>query len=549
MIRRLAAVLAADIVGYSKLMSEDETATLAALRDFRANSVHPFTTQHRGEIVKSMGDGWLISFASVQDAVSCAIKLQAALEEHEVIKLRIGVHTGDVTRQDEDIFGDGVNVAARLEAMAPTGGVALSDAAYAMLDGTLRPGFADQGEQALKNIDRPMRVWMRAPVGTSLTAAGMAKPKGFPRLIVKPIATTDTRDEVQDLAGELTADIALYLASVQWIETGVGYTLSQTLRARGDRLRLEVRLTSPEGAPIWSSKHDGDLADVFDWQDQTGEAVASEITGVILQAENTKLSHLDDVEMSAEQLLFKGIMSFTEASESNYVTSLHYMAAAIEKDPSLPLAYGHALVLCMTAHTLHYKSCAPYLAKIPEWVEASKPLIAQYPLLAVVVASLQYFNDFDETKLRPEIERALICSPFDLDMILWCGWNYVFIGEPLPALECFAKFLKLGRLSPYRVVSLGGAAIANIQAGRFEDALMFADQGLKRSQSFGPLYLNRAAALAHLGRLQEAQAAIQEVFRLEPDCTIKQILGVINYDRTPEGERYLEGLRLAGLPE
>ena len=179
MIRRLAAVLAADIVGYSKLMSEDETATLAALRDFRAKSVHPFTTQHRGEIVKSMGDGWLISFASVQDAVSCAIKLQAALEPHEVIKLRIGIHTGDVTRQDEDIFGDGVNVAARLEAMAPAGGVALSDAAYAMLDGTLRPGFADQGEQALKNIDRPMRVWMRAPVGTLAHRGRHGKAQGL----------------------------------------------------------------------------------------------------------------------------------------------------------------------------------------------------------------------------------------------------------------------------------------------------------------------------------------------------------------------------------
>ena len=125
MIRRLAAVLVADIVGYSKLMSEDESATLAALRDFRANSIHPFTSQHRGEIIKSMGDGWLISFASAQDAVICAIKLQAALEGHEVIKLRIGVHTGDVTRQDEDIFGDGVNVAARLEALAPAGGLRL----------------------------------------------------------------------------------------------------------------------------------------------------------------------------------------------------------------------------------------------------------------------------------------------------------------------------------------------------------------------------------------------------------------------------------------
>ena len=179
---------------------------------------------------------------------------------------------------------------------------------------------------------------------------------------------------MQDLAGELTADIALYLASVSWIETGVGYTLSQTLRARGERLRLEVRLTSPEGAAIWSSKHDGDLADIFDWQDQTGEAVASEIIGVILQAENTKLSHLDDVEMSAEQLLFKGIMSFTEASESNFVTSLHYMAAAIEKDPSVPLAYGHALILCMTASSSAIKAALHILPRYLNGLRHRNPL-------------------------------------------------------------------------------------------------------------------------------------------------------------------------------
>ena len=195
MSRGLAAMLAADIVGYSKLVGADEAAALGALRDLRTNQVRPFAAQHRGEIVKSMGDGWLIAFNSAQDAVSFAIKLQDALENHKSIKIRIGVHIGDVTREDENIFGDGVNVAARLEALAPRGGAALA-------------------------------------------ATTIAKPSGFPRLTGQPVATTDDRGEVRDLAEGLTADISLYLAAIHWIDTGEGYTLTQTLRTRGDRLRL-----------------------------------------------------------------------------------------------------------------------------------------------------------------------------------------------------------------------------------------------------------------------------------------------------------------------
>lgn len=199
--------------------------------------------------------------------------------------------------------------------MAPAGGIALSDSVFTVLDGTLRPSFADQGEQELKNIERPVRVWMRAPAGAALASPGI-KPTDFPSLVVNAVVTANDRSEVQDLAGGLTADIALYLDSVQWIDTGEGYELTQTLRARGDRLRLDARLTSPESAPIWSGKYDGDLADSFDWQDQISEAVAGEVLGVILQSEGAKITHLDEGEMSAEQLMFKGKISFVDQSES-----------------------------------------------------------------------------------------------------------------------------------------------------------------------------------------------------------------------------------------
>lgn len=547
--RKLAAVLAADIVGYSKLMSDNESATLAALREFRANSLRPYAAQHRGEIEKSMGDGWIISFASAQDAVSYAIKLQTALEGHDLIRLRIGVHIGDMTREDEDVFGDGVNVASRLEALAPAGGVALSDAIYGMLDGTLRLGFADQGEQALKNIDRPIRVWMRAPTGAALNAATRSKTSGLPRLTVTPIVTSDQRDDVRDLAEELTADIALYLASVQWIETGEGYTLTQTLRARGDRLRLEVRLTSPDGTPIWSSKHDGDLSDVFDWQDKTGEAVASDIQGVILQSAGAKLAHLDDADMAAEQLMLKGLLKLVDISEPSVFNAMRYHSLAIEKDPSLAQAYACLIVESLAAHTLRYQSCQPYLAKLPEWIKAAEALAYQNPVLALLVSDLNYLQDFNKAKLRDAIESALICSPFDQTTLVFCGWGYVWMGDPWPALECFAKFFKLGRLSPYWHGALAGAANASVQAGRFEDALAFSEQGLKRAPDYHALHLSRAAALAYLGRLEEASVLVETALQLDPDMTVETMRATSNYGGTPEGERYLEGLLLAGFPQ
>ena len=158
-LRKLAAILAADVVGYSKLMGEDETGTLDALRELRQDLSH-VVTEHRGEIVKSMGDGWLVEFASVVDAVNCALQVQENLADHEIIKLRIGIHIGDIVHEDEDIYGDGVNIAARLQEIAAPGGIVLSDTARKFLDSKLANGFRDAGEKQLKNIAEAVRVYV-----------------------------------------------------------------------------------------------------------------------------------------------------------------------------------------------------------------------------------------------------------------------------------------------------------------------------------------------------------------------------------------------------
>lgn len=256
MTRRLAAILAADIIGYSKLMGEDEAGTLAALRRLRSEAFSPAVASKRGKIIKSMGDGWLVTFDSAEDAMTCAMHVQDRLTTDPTIKLRIGVHTGDVVHQDEDVFGDGVNIAARLEEISPHGGVTISDAVWGALDGTLKPSFDDQGEKALKNIAHPVRVWARdGDVAGGFDAKVEA---GFPNLAIVPIKTSSDDAEVQELAAAITSDLATYLGAVQWInaETSAepapnAYIAQGALRARGGRIRLEVTLSAPNGQALW----------------------------------------------------------------------------------------------------------------------------------------------------------------------------------------------------------------------------------------------------------------------------------------------------------
>ena len=255
MVRQLAAILAADIVGYSALIGADQEGTLAALRTLRAEVIGPAVAGRRGKVVKSMGDGWLVEFASAVDAVTCAMQVQDRLAGHEVIRLRIGVHTGDVVHEEEDVFGDAVNVAARLEALADPGAVVISDAVHGALDGTLRPSFDDQGEQALKNIERPVRVWAR---GGGIAGGGRQDDgTAIARLELVPVQVSDERVEVRELADALTNDLYTYLGHMSHTRARVTKTpsaevwvLRPVLRSRGDRLRLE---SSAHGARRYSA--------------------------------------------------------------------------------------------------------------------------------------------------------------------------------------------------------------------------------------------------------------------------------------------------------
>ena len=341
--RKLAAILAADVVGYSRMMGADEAGTIAALQTLRAEVFGPVLTTHQGAILKSMGDGWLVEFASAVAAVSAAMQIQDRLQGHAQISLRMGIHIGDITRDAHDVYGDGINIAARLEALAPTGGIMVSDTVHSSLDGTLSPSIEAAGTQTLKNIARPVVTWVRAPHGSAdqpVAPSAPHLPSAFPVLTLCPVANSDPRAEIVDTADELTADLDTYLSSINWLnthvssaETAKGYSLRPTLRTRGDRLRLETRLQDPDGATIWTHKSDTTLDAAFDWQDSIITALADHCIGMILEAETTRITALPDDQLTAEQCTLMGIMTWRDFGLESFKRSAAVHDRALRAQP------------------------------------------------------------------------------------------------------------------------------------------------------------------------------------------------------------------------
>ncbi len=557
--RKLAAILAADVVGYSRMMGEDEAGTLAALRTLRSEVFGPVFSKYRGQVVKSMGDGWLIEFASAVEAVNAAMQVQDSLQSHPTIALRMGIHIGDVTHSDGDLYGEGINIAARLEALAPRGGVLISDAVYSSLDGTLSPSFRAAGAQTLKNIARPVVTWERAPDADGFTAKAVTSQKtsSLPHLCITPTANSDSRAELGDIADALTADLGSYFGSINWLQTVISvsgddtsYVLRPTLRARGDRLRLETRLHAPGGDVIWTHKSDSTLDDAFDWQDSVITEIADQSIGMILETEIARISAIPDEALTAEQCMLMGIMTWRDFSLESFVRAARFHDRAIKTKPDLADAYAEGLVVLMAGRTMTSNpALQPYLDKVPEWVEASRPLAAGHAILSLAIAIATYVKDQRAIPLKDAIAQSLRLAPFDARVLSYCGWANLWCGQTEDAYTCFRKSLDFGRLGPFYVASLGGAASASLQLGRDQDALEYVEQGLTFSDSYPTLFSVKSAALAHLGRLDEAREVLAHYRTMEAGRTIKLWKATNNYGGSAGGERYFEGMRLAGLPE
>ncbi|NNE52835.1 MAG: tetratricopeptide repeat protein [Sulfitobacter sp.] len=556
MTRGLAAVLAVDVADYSRLMGADSKGTLAALRRLRTELFRPMVAGHHGTIVKNMGDGWIVTFSSAVDAVTCAMRLQDSMVLEGEIQLRTGVHLGDIVHEDEDVFGEGVNVAARLEALCKPGGVTISDAVYGVIDGTLRPAFDDAGEQTLKNIKRPVRVWTRG----GITGAKMLKDRsgmeGFPRLVIRPVTTSSDTVEVRELADALTHDLATYLGSTRWLqsrvstaEMAVGFELSANLRASGSRLRLQTRLKAPGSAEIWSAKHDGSLQDAFDWQDELASAIATQLVSKTLDFVLDEIKKKPESERSWEDFTILALQP-SGADQEGLRDALQYVVQALEKRPDSSYPYELALTFWTSATSIGYLEVSEYYREATgEWLSRAREFGGMASSSRANLAFFNFVNTGDIVQARIEVEAFLRDLPFDLEALVFAGFLFNYIGEPEKALECFQKFDLFASHVALAVPVRNGMAGALIMLGRFEEALTHLERAIRLNPSYAAPYRWKACALVNLGRTEEAKAELAKHEKILPGVTIASLASNSYTGEVPAHRVFREGLRAAGMPE
>jgi len=301
---------------------------------------------------------------------------------------------------------------------------------------------------------------------------------------------------------------------------------------------------------IWMHKSDSTLDDAFDWQDAVVSEIADHSIGMILEAETSRIMAIPDDKLTAEQCMLMGIMAWRDFSLDSFVHSAAFHDRAIKAKPDLADAYAEGLIVLMAARTMTSNpAILPYLAKVPAWVEAGRPLAAGHGMLTLAIAIATYVEDQRVIPLKDAVAQTLRFAPFDARVLSFCGWANLWCGQAQDAYDCFIKSLEFGRLGAFYVASIGGAACASLQLGRDEEALEHVEKGLKLSDTYPTFYGVKSAALAHLGRIDEAREVLAQYRTLEPERTIKAWQATNNYANSEGGRRYFEGLRLAGLPE
>jgi TolB-like protein/class 3 adenylate cyclase len=590
--RRLAAILAADVAGYSRLMGADEEGTLERLKALRRELLDPTIAEHHGRIVKTTGDGLLVEFASVVDAVRCAAAVQQAMPERDKgvdaenrIELRIGVNLGDIILDDGDIFGDGVNIAARLEALAEPGGICLGGSAHEQVRDKLDLAYEDMGEQQVKNIARPVRVYRvggpasrpqsplsnpppRAGEGSAIGRVGAADPLALPlpdkpSIAVLPFQNISGDPEQEYFVDGMVEEIITALSRIRWLfviarnssftykgqavdvkrvgrELGVRYVLEGSVRKAGNRVRITGQLIdAATGAHLWADRFDGSLKDVFELQDKVASSVAGVIEPALQAAETARSAGRPTEDLTAHDLYLRGYaMALSSARQIPEV--LRLMEQAIARDPH----YGPALAwaaFCCFRLIFDGWSEDPVADRLKgaDFARRALEVAGDDPGILVSAAhALAYFGE-DIGAMIALVDRALALNPNFARGWQLSGTLRQWAGQPDIAIEHFETAL---RLSPRaRIGSLSMIGAAHFYARRFDAAVPKLLLAIQDDPSFPTPYRLLAACYAHMSRLDDAR---EIVARLRAITSV--VIPDASFLRNAEHrELYLSGLRLA----
>jgi TolB-like protein/class 3 adenylate cyclase len=579
--RRLAAVISADVAEYSRLMGRDESGTLADLKALRRELTDPRINAHGGRIVKTTGDGMLLEFPSVVDAVRCVVDVQQAMAERMAdaaqdrrILFRIGVNLGDIIIDGDDIFGDGVNIAARLQEIAAPGGVCVSSRVHEEARDRLDIEFEDGGPQTLKNIARPVQVWRWSPGAVTPAAKPSLALPDKPSIAVLPFQNMSGDPEQEYFADGMVEDIITALSRFKSLfviarnssftykgktvdikqvgrDLGVRYVLEGSVRRAGGRVRIAGQLIDREtGAHLWADRFDGSLEDIFDLQDQVTEKVAGVLVPKVEQAEIARAKRKASSNLDAYDCYLRGLAFSQPVTREGDNEALSLFYRAIELDPDFAVAYGRAAWIYinrksngwMTNRALEIAEAARLGRRAGELGDDDAAALCSGGFALAFVA-----NELDDGIAY--LDRALVLNP-NLAAAWWVsGWLRIFLGEPEDAIERLARAIRLSPLDPLIFRMHAGMAYAHFFAGRYDEASSWAEKSVRGRPTWLTAVRGAAASHALAGRLDEARKHMARMCELGPALCISNLKDLLPLRRVEDFANWAGALRKAGLPE
>jgi adenylate cyclase len=584
--RRLAAILAADVAGYSRLMGADEEGTLARLKALRRELADPKIKEHRGRIVKTTGDGLLLEFASVVDAVRCAVEVQREMAERNAdvppdrrIEFRMGINVGDIIKDGRDIHGDGVNLAARLEALAEPGGICVSRAVRDQVRDKLAFSFEDMGEQQVKNIARPVRVHrvvLGERTGPFVSAETSTKPTPAlpdkPSIAVLPFQNMSGDPEQEYFADGIVEEITAALCRVRDFfviarnsafsykgravpvqqvsrELGVRYLIEGSVRKAGSRVRITAQLIdASSGNHLWADKYDGAVMDIFDLQDRITASVVGAIQPSVRAAEIERSRRKRPGSLDAYDLVLRAYPNVWSLERAANAEALELLNQATAIEPDYPLALSLA-AWCHAQQVVYNWAAEPACARTEALRLAQMAAAAsgEDPTILTVLAAAYSIVRSHGIGARL-LEKALALDPNSAWAWNRSGWLQSYLGNPGTSIDHFERALRLSPFDPMNFNAYIGIGAAHFVAGRYADTALWIERGLIDRPGAIWAYRELVAAYALLGREADARAGLSRLLNEYRDLTVSKVLSALVYSQ-PTLDSVADGLRKAGMIE
>ena len=582
--RRLAAILAADVVGFSALMERDEEGTYARVGRLRREIIEPRLSDHQGRLIKTTGDGFLAEFASPIAALRCALAIQGSSSNApDALRLRIGLNLGDVIIEEGgDVYGEGVNVAARLEALADANGILISDKIHREVEGKVEATFEDRGEQQVKNISKPVHIYAVRLAGAASTSAAaipsqldLGKPLPLPdkpSIAVLPFQNMSGDPEQEYFADGIVEDIITALSRVKWFfviarnssftykgravdvrqvgrELGVRYVLEGSIRKSGNRVRITGQLIeAATGNHVWADRFEGSLEDVFELQDRITETVVGAIEPSLTMAEIRRSRVKPTGSLDAYDLYLRALSHYYAQTRESLDEVIRLLDKAIALDPDYVFAKAfaaitHAVRKNQSFATADESAAGVRLAREALLSSQDEPLTIAFAAHALG----ELTREFDVA--RAALDRAIYLNPNSAQILMISALQRIWVSDADRAIDEMSRSLRLNPVGPDLGFAFGGLALAFVIKGDYEKGLDYARRTTREMPRLMFGWRSLVVASVKTDRLQEAQEAVRRILLLSQNHSIAQARRALPFRDEWVCDMILDGLRKAGLPE